>query len=65
MGEIVRFMLRLKPAFHKSLAKIAEREHRSLHAQLLHFLEWAVAEYKKKEKEDLSRVDLSGGKIWF
>jgi len=51
MSDIVRFMLRLKPAFHKSLAKIAEREHRSLHAQLLHFLEWAVAEYKKKEKE--------------
>ncbi len=50
MSEIIRFMLRLKPAFHQSLVKIAEREHRSLHAQLIHFLEGAVTEYKKKRK---------------
>lgn len=42
MNEIVRFVLRLPPDLHAQLKALAEREDRSLHAQILHLLKRAL-----------------------
>lgn len=45
MPEIVRFVLRLPSDIHAELKAWAEREDRSLHAQILHVLRRAIREW--------------------
>jgi hypothetical protein len=42
LGLAVNFPLRLTPRLHEKLKTMAEREHRSLHGQIVHLLEKAV-----------------------
>lgn len=42
--SVVRFLLRLSPELHEKLKAMADREDRSLHAQIIHLLKRAVAE---------------------
>ncbi|MBI1883555.1 MAG: hypothetical protein HYS08_05055 [Chlamydiae bacterium] len=51
MKKMVRFELRLSGNLHKKLGEISKRETRSLHAQILHFLQLAVEKYGKEGKE--------------
>jgi len=44
MGDVLRFVLRLPPDLHAKLKALAEREDRSLHAQILHILRKAVSD---------------------
>ncbi len=37
--NIIRFELRLPPKLHKKVVKVAERERRSIHSQLLIYVE--------------------------
>lgn len=46
MGEIVRFVLRLPPDLHEELKNWAEREERSLHAQIVYILRRALKEWR-------------------
>lgn len=46
-----RYNLPLPPALQKELNRIADKDHRSLAQQIVWFLEQAVAEYQKEEKE--------------
>ncbi len=46
MGEIVRFVLRLPPELHEELKSWAEREERSLHAQIVFILRRALREWR-------------------
>jgi len=39
MEKPVRFDLRLPPKAHKKLVKVAQQEHRSIHAQILLYIE--------------------------
>lgn len=43
-AAFVRFVVRLYPDLHAKLIKLAEREHRSLHSQIIYLLERAVAD---------------------
>lgn len=40
--DVLRFVLRLSPEMHARLKELAEREHRSLHAQIIYMLEKAL-----------------------
>ena len=42
--EVIRFLLRLPPDLHERLRRLAVRERRSLHGQILYLLEQAVEE---------------------
>lgn len=44
MGDVIRFVLRLPPDLHAKLKSLAEREDRSLHAQIIRILRLAVAD---------------------
>lgn len=44
VATFVRFVVRLNPSLHATLKSMAEREHRSLHGEILALLEWAVAQ---------------------
>lgn len=44
--DVLRFVLRLSPELHARLKALADRERRSLHAQIIYMLEKAL------EKED-------------
>lgn len=46
MGEVVRFVLRLPPELHRELKEWADREERSLHAQILYVLRRALREWR-------------------
>lgn len=46
MGDIVKFLLRLPPDVHRELKTWADREERSLHAQILYVLRRALREWK-------------------
>lgn len=39
VATFVRLMIRLNPELHDWLARLAEREHRSLNGQIVHILE--------------------------
>jgi hypothetical protein len=43
MAEIVRFALRLPPELHQALQRLARRDRRSLHGQIIYVLERYVA----------------------
>lgn len=38
-ADVLRFVLRLTPELHARLKELAERERRSLHAQIIYMLE--------------------------
>lgn len=42
MKEVVTFLLRLPPELHEKLKALAEREERSLHAQIIYILRRAI-----------------------
>lgn len=42
MGDVIRFVLRLSPELHERLKALAEREERSLHAQIIYMLRRAL-----------------------
>jgi hypothetical protein len=42
MAEIIRFVIRFSPRLHEKLKAMAEREHRSLHSQIVYLLEKAT-----------------------
>lgn len=44
MAEVLKFALRLPLELHGKLKAMAEREHRSLHGQIIYLLERAVKE---------------------
>lgn len=46
MVEAIKFLLRLPPDLHEELKAWAEREERSLHAQILYVLRRALREWK-------------------
>lgn len=39
---VIQYLLRLSPEMHARLKELAEREHRSLHAQIIYMLEKAL-----------------------
>jgi hypothetical protein len=43
MSGIIRFLLRLPPDIHAEIKEMAEKDRRSLHAQILVLLEEAIA----------------------
>lgn len=45
-----RFVLRIKPSLWAKFARIAEKNHRSLNAELLVLIEKCVAEAEENEK---------------
>jgi len=49
--KVVHVSLRLEPDVHRELAEWAEREHRSLHAQLLHTLLDALEQDRKRRAQ--------------
>lgn len=46
MGDVIRFLLRLPPDVHEELKAWADREERSLHAQILYVLRRALREWR-------------------
>lgn len=46
MSEVIRFVLRLPPDLHEELKAWADREERSLHAQILYVLRRALREWR-------------------
>jgi hypothetical protein len=46
---MVRFSLRLPDEVYKALKDLAEREHRSIHAQILHILICWLDQYGKSK----------------
>jgi predicted transcriptional regulator len=46
---MVKLTLRLSEDLHRALKELAEREHRSLHAQILHILAMYIDQLKKTE----------------
>ena len=51
MAEEARFTLRLPADLTDQLRKIAEREERSLHAQIVFFLRQSVREWERQRGE--------------
>lgn len=46
MGDVIKFLLRIPPEVHEELKAWAEREERSLHAQILYVLRRALREWR-------------------
>jgi len=45
---MIRFTLRLPEELHEALKRLAEREHRSLHAQIVHILTEYIGKITKQ-----------------
>lgn len=43
MADVLRFVLRLPAELHEALKALAARENRSLHGQIIHLLQQAIA----------------------
>lgn len=46
---VIQFMLRLPPELHEALKNWADREDRSLHAQIVHVLKRAVEAEERRD----------------
>jgi hypothetical protein len=53
--DVVRFLLRLPPDLHTELKDMAERDRRSLHAEILVILEEAAAA-RREQLEQASKL---------
>lgn len=49
--EKVKTTVKLSPELHESIAAIAEREHRSAHAQMLIYLERGIEQDEKASEQ--------------
>lgn len=63
-----RFELRLDDELHTRLVELAEREHRSLHAQIIHLVEQgtreeddSLGEYRRRTEQHRRRIAADGG----
>lgn len=56
MVDIVRFLLRLPPELHSEMKELAERDRRSLHAEILVLLEEATAARREAQSEQGSKL---------
>ena len=54
MAEIVRFALRLPPELHQALQRLARRDRRSLHGQIIYVLERYVAQAEGEPEAKLA-----------
>ena len=50
MSDDIKTSVRLEPGLHGKLSEAADRDHRSMHAQMIHYIERGVAQDERTAK---------------
>ena len=60
MSDDIKTSVRLEPGLHKKLSEAAGRAHRSMHAQMVHYIERGLAQDERTARRAATMAARSG-----